>query len=695
MIHFKNLSQKFDVTGEPAKEGFDPREVTHSLNDEINRLFTLEEIMPIVRKLKNNKAHGVDNIINEFLKNCPPCVMSLVVKLFNLVLNTGFIPTNWCIGIIVPLYKNKGSVDDPDNYRGITLLSCLGKLFTAVIDSRLTAYLEKAGMLGDEQAGFRAGYSTIDHVFVLHCLIDLYLSQRKRLYCAFVDYKKAFDLVDRASLWSKLISSNINGKIMRVIYNLYDNAKSCVRVKNEKSELFNCNIGVRQGDNLSPLLFAIYLNDFEYFLSRSYKGLSLVADKIRVCLSNDDVEIYLRMFVLLYADDTIVMAESPPELQKALNALHSYCDLWHLTVNTSKTKVVVFSRGKIRNKPIFKFGDVELDIVDDYVYLGVTFNYNGNFKKAISKQVSQAKRAMFSVVAKVKKLNLPVDIACDLFDKLVVPVALYGSEVWGFENIMQIEVFYRKFLRHVLQVHKSTASCIVYGETGRYKLSKIVETKMISFWCRILIGKQSKLSCMLYRLIKVLHDDVNSEFNSRWINKIISILDSCGFGNVWSEQEYLNTTWIKLALDLRLNDIYKQDWHNEVFENSQCVNYRIFKEVHSFESYLVQLNERDRKDLCKFRCGSHHLPCVQGRYEGIPRHNRLCNLCNFGIIGDEFHYLFECDYFKESRDKYIPTQYIEHPNTLIMSNLFNTKDVKILSKLAKFVRIIMLKFSRS
>ena len=128
-------------------------------------------------------------------------------------------------------------MDDPDNYRGITLLSCLGKLFTAVIDSRLTAYLEKAGMLGDEQAGFRAGYSTIDHVFVLHCLIDLYLSQRKRLYCAFVDYKKAFDLVDRASLWSKLISSNINGKIMRVIYNLYDNAKSCVRVKNEKSEL--------------------------------------------------------------------------------------------------------------------------------------------------------------------------------------------------------------------------------------------------------------------------------------------------------------------------------------------------------------------------------------------------------------------------------------------------------------------------
>ena len=139
--------------------------------------------------------------------------MVAVVQLFNLVLNTGIIPTDWSIGIVVPLYKNKGSFDDPDNYRGITLLSCLGKLFTAAINARLTSYLESIGILGDEQAGFRAGCSTLDHIFVLHSLIEVYLSSRKRLFCAFVDYKKAFDLVDRASLWSKLIANGINGKI--------------------------------------------------------------------------------------------------------------------------------------------------------------------------------------------------------------------------------------------------------------------------------------------------------------------------------------------------------------------------------------------------------------------------------------------------------------------------------------------------
>ena len=153
MSHFRNLSQKSDDTLVDT-ESNDPRDISHSLNDEINRLFTLEEAMPLLKKLQNNKAFGVDNIINEFLKYSPLKVKELVVKLFNLVLITGIVPTDWCIGIIVPLFKNKGSIDDPHNYRGITLLSCLGKLFTSVIDARLTAYLESTWVLGDEQAGF-------------------------------------------------------------------------------------------------------------------------------------------------------------------------------------------------------------------------------------------------------------------------------------------------------------------------------------------------------------------------------------------------------------------------------------------------------------------------------------------------------------------------------------------------------------
>ena len=100
------------------------------------------------------------------------------------------------------------------------------------------------------------------------------MSQKKKLYCAFVDYQKAFDTVDRASLWVKLLNTNLSGKVITVIKNMYSAAKSCVRVDNRLSDYFSCNVGVRQGENLSPLLFAIYLNDLESYFRDNCNGIT-------------------------------------------------------------------------------------------------------------------------------------------------------------------------------------------------------------------------------------------------------------------------------------------------------------------------------------------------------------------------------------------------------------------------------------
>ena len=110
--------------------------------------------------------------------------------------------------------------------------------------------------MGQEQAGFRESYSTIDHIFVLQLIVEFYQSVHKRVYCAFIDYRKAFDSINRPLLWHKLLSYNINGKLLNVVKHMYDKAKSCVKIDNLYSDYFPCNIGVRQGDNLSPLLFA-------------------------------------------------------------------------------------------------------------------------------------------------------------------------------------------------------------------------------------------------------------------------------------------------------------------------------------------------------------------------------------------------------------------------------------------------------
>ena len=176
----------------------------------------------------------------------------------------------------------------------------------------------------------------------------------------------------------KLLSTGINGNILKVIHNLYAGAKSCVKLNGKISDYFDCNVGVRQGENLSPLLFALLLNDFELTISRGYNGLSDLSKDINELLSDDDVEHFLTLYVLLYADDTIVLAESPDELQNALNAVYSYCNDWKLTVNTAKTKIIVFSGTRVTNLPAFLFGHDIIEVVDNYTYLGTVFNYNGS-----------------------------------------------------------------------------------------------------------------------------------------------------------------------------------------------------------------------------------------------------------------------------------------------------------------------------
>jgi len=141
--------------------------------------------------------------------------------------------------MIMPIYKNKGDKGDFDNYRGITILSCLGKLFTSVINARLNAYAKEIELIKENQTGFRKNYGTLDHIFILENIIDILVNKcNQKLYCAFVDYKKAFDTVWRSALWHKMIKSGITGKLLDLIVNMYSNIKSCVSVNGIMSDYF-------------------------------------------------------------------------------------------------------------------------------------------------------------------------------------------------------------------------------------------------------------------------------------------------------------------------------------------------------------------------------------------------------------------------------------------------------------------------
>ena len=168
-----------------------------------------------LKNLKNNKSTGADEILNEQIKNSFPKMKKIVLNLFNIILETGCFPEEWAVGLIVPIFKNKGSKNDPNNYRGITLLSCMAKFFNSVLNNRLKVVAEK--ILSLIQAGFRPGFSTMDHAFTLLCIFALYERLQKNLFVAFIDYQKAFDTVWRAGLWLKLINEGVTGKFLNVI----------------------------------------------------------------------------------------------------------------------------------------------------------------------------------------------------------------------------------------------------------------------------------------------------------------------------------------------------------------------------------------------------------------------------------------------------------------------------------------------
>ena len=260
--HFKNINHNSIKEDNPLTD-YDLSESNEYLNSQI----TTEEILTCIKRLKNGKSPSYqDNILNEHIKETKDTVLPLYCKLFNKILDSGHLPQIWLEGSIIPIYKNKGERSDTSNYRPITILSCLGKLFTAVLNQRLTTFLDMNDILDENQAGFRHGYACSDHIFTLHALIEILKKQKKKVYCAFIDFSQAFDKVWRNGLWYKLMQNSINGKFFRLINNMYNNIKSCVALNNSFCPTFMSEIGVRQGENLSPVLFSLFLNDLQTYL---------------------------------------------------------------------------------------------------------------------------------------------------------------------------------------------------------------------------------------------------------------------------------------------------------------------------------------------------------------------------------------------------------------------------------------------
>jgi hypothetical protein len=176
---------------------------------------------------------------------------------------------------------------------------------------------------------------------------------------------------------------------------MYSGIKSRVVYNCNKTEYFACNVGISQVENIFPFLFSFYLNDLEQFLhDRNSKGLDSIAKDIE-----DELDIFLRLFILLYADDMVLFSDSAEDLQVQLNNFSEYCDTWKLKVNISKTKIVVFTRARL-NHFNFSYKGSNLEIVKDYIYLGINFSSTGSYLNTKKKIVGKATKAMYEILKK-------------------------------------------------------------------------------------------------------------------------------------------------------------------------------------------------------------------------------------------------------------------------------------------------------
>jgi exonuclease III len=323
--------------------------------------FMVSEIEAALGKLRNGKASGGDEITNEMLKNGEGVLTSLLLQFFNWVNEVETIPLDWCKALLVNLHK-KGDKADPDNYRGISLISCLGKLYLSVWATRLTTHFE--GILGDEQGGFRPGRSCADQIFTLYETLSMRRREGKETFLLFVDFRKAFDTVWHKGLWQQLWKNGVKGKAWRIIRSLYREIQTSVLVDGECSRYVPSLQGVRQGCPLSPTLFGIFIEELAVRLSKVSGGVCVGAQLLRT---------------LLYADDIVLIADSVEQLQEMIDVLATYCSEWRMSVNISKSQVMVV---KARNSYAkskrwsWSLNGSALKIVEEYTYLGVVIDHN-------------------------------------------------------------------------------------------------------------------------------------------------------------------------------------------------------------------------------------------------------------------------------------------------------------------------------
>ncbi|KAK0138802.1 putative RNA-directed DNA polymerase from transposon X-element [Merluccius polli] len=377
------------------------------------------EVAEVVRKLLDGRAPGMDEVRPEFLKALDVVGLSWLTRLCSITWTSGAMPLDWQTGVVVSLFK-KGDRRVCSNYRGITLLSLPGKVYSGVLARRVHRIVEPR--IQEEQCGFRPGLGTVDQLYTLCRILEGAWEFAQPVHMCFVDLEKAFDHVPRGVLWGVLREYRVSDPLIRAVRSLYDRCQSLVRIAGFLGTAVE---GVRFGD--------------------------------------------LRIGSLLFADDVVLLDSSDRDLQLSLDRFAAECEAAGMRISTSKSESMVLNRKRV--ECTLRVGDEILPQVEEFKYLGVLFTSEGRMEWEIDRRISAASAAMRTLHGSVVvKRELSQKAKLSIYQSIYVPALTYGHELWVMteRTRSRVQAAEMSFLRRVagLSLRDRVRSSVIREELG-------------------------------------------------------------------------------------------------------------------------------------------------------------------------------------------------------------------------------------
>ena len=396
---------------------------------------TKEEISSAIKQLKNGKSAGPDSIPAEALKADVETSVDLLHPLFSKIWEEEEIPTEWKEGYLIKLPK-KGDLSSCSNYRGITLLSIPGKVFNRILLNRMKDAVDPH--LRDQQAGFRKERSCTDQIATLRIILEQSLEWNSPLYVNFIDYEKAFDSVDRESLWRLLRHYGVPEKITNIIRKSYEGMTCRIVHGRQLTDAFEVRTGVRQGCLLSPFLFLLAI-DWVMKTSTEQKRNGI------------QWTLWKQLEDLDFADDLALLSHTQQQMQEKTNMVADNSARLGLTINRGKSKV--FRTNASNNTPITVQGEA-LEEVDSFTYLGSILDNQGGTDADVRTRIGKARAAFHQLKNIWGSSVIGITTKIRLFNTIVKPLLLYGAETWRttVTTIKKIQVFINTCLRKILKI---------------------------------------------------------------------------------------------------------------------------------------------------------------------------------------------------------------------------------------------------